>query len=125
MNDKSATKVIGMNSRGNLVDIVLPNGFVEVRELSGWTVQQRFAAYGVHDAAWNADDRLWLATADGVREVGVIGQATGRTAPDPSTPSAIAVSPQGELVVCDDSLRQQIRFCAISGPDVRLMSTFG
>ncbi len=39
--------------------------------------------------------------------------------------SDFAVSPQGELVVCDDSLRQQIRFHAISGPDVPLMSTFG
>jgi len=55
------------NSRGHLVAIVLANGFVEVRERSGWTVQQRFAAPGVHDAAWGADDRLSLATADGVR----------------------------------------------------------
>jgi len=47
--------------------MVLANGFVEVRERSGWTVQQRFAAPGVHDAAWGADDRLSLATADGVR----------------------------------------------------------
>lgn len=125
MNDKSATKVIGMNGRGNLVAIVLANGFLEVRERSGWKVQQRFAAPGVHDAAWGADDRLWLATADAVREVDVTGQATGRTAPDPGTPSAIAVSPQGELVICDDGSRQQIRFYAIAGSDVRLMSTFG
>jgi len=119
MNDQSATKVIGMNSRGSLVAIVLANGFVEIRERSGRTVRQRFAAPGVHDAAWSADDRLWLATADAVREVDVTGQATGRTAPDPGTPSAIAVSPQGKSVVCDDSLRQQIRFYAISGPEVR------
>ena len=67
MSDKSATKVIGMNSRGHLVAIVLANGFVEVRERSGWTVRQRFESSGVHDAAWGADDRLSLATADGVR----------------------------------------------------------
>ena len=114
-----------MNGRGRLVAIVLANGFVEVRERSGWTVRQRFAASGVHDAAWSADDRLWLATADAVREVDVTGEATGRTAPDPGTPSAIAVSPQGELVICDDGSRQQIRFYAVAGPDVRLMSTFG
>ncbi len=125
MNDQSATKVIGMNGQGHLVAIVLADGFVEVRERNSWTVRQRFAAPGVYDAAWSADDRLWLATATSVREVDVTGQATGRIAPDPGMPSAIAVSPQGELVVCDDSLRQQIRFYAISGADVRLMSTFG
>ena len=119
MNDKSASKVIGINGRGSLVAIVLAKGFMGVRERSGWTVRQRFAAPGVHDAACSADDRLWLATADAVREVDVTGHATGRTALDPGTPSAIAVSRQGELVVCDDGSRQQIRFCAIAGPDVR------
>ena len=119
MNDQSATKVIGMHGRGNLVAIVLVNGFVEVRERSGWTVRQRFAAPDVHDGAWSAHDRLWLATADAVRELDVTGKATGRTALDPGTPSAIAVSAQGELVVCDDGSRQQIRFYAVAGPDVR------
>ena len=82
-------------------------------------------APGVQDVAWSGKDRLWLATADSVREVTVTGQATGRVAADPGTPSAIAVSPQGELVVCDDGVRQQVRFYGIVGAEVRLVGTFG
>ncbi len=125
VSDKSAIRVIGMNGRDALVAIVLADGFVEVRLRSSWAVRHRFAAPGVHDVAWSSDNRLWLATANAVREVDATGKATGRVAPDPGAPSAIAISPQGELVVSDDSKRQQIRFYAISGPAVRLKGVFG
>jgi hypothetical protein len=125
VNDKASIKVIGMNARGRLVAVVLANGFVEIRDRVTWAVRHRFAAPGVHDAAWSADDRLWLASAVSVWEVDATGKPTGHSLPDPGVPSAVAFSPQGELVVCDDGPRQQLRFYLLGEATPWLGSTFG
>ena len=120
---KNATKVIGMHGRGDLVAVVLATGQVEIRNRADWKVVNHFAAPGVHDLVWGADNRVWLATADSVREVEPTGKPTGRVLADVGTISAIAVSPQGEVVVCDDGVRQQIRFYDLA--TLTLKSTFG
>lgn len=124
MNDsKNATKVIGMHGRGDVVAIVLATGVVEIRNRSDWKVVQQFAAPGVLDLVWSAENRLWLSSTSSVREVDVTGKPTGRSLADVGSVSAIAVSPQGQVIVCDDGPRQQIRFYDLS--TLALAGTFG
>ena len=120
---KQATKVIGMHGLGDQVAVLLATGQVEIRKRADWSVVSRFAAPGVFDLAWSADKRLWLATVDNVQEVDAAGKPTGRTLKDVGVVSAIAVSPQGQVVVCDDGPRQQIRFYDLK--TLALTRTFG
>ena len=111
MSDKSATKVIGMNSRGHLVAIVLANGFVEIRERSGWTVRQRFAAPGAHDAAWSTDHRpgycdekggrVWFTTAEdgAVRREGLNGKVVATLRANVPNAGAFALDHTGAVWV--------------------------
>lgn len=123
VSDPKAIKVIAMNARGAVVAMALADGRVEVRSRADWKVMKQFTAPGTLDLAWGADDRLWLATADAVREVDASGRSTGRHLADVGTVSAIAVSPQGEVVVCDDGPRQQVRFYDLASALLR--ATFG
>lgn len=125
VNDKRSTKVVGMSARGSLVAVVLADGRIEIRRRSDWAVEHRFTTAGAFDVAWGSDALLWIATTNAVREVELSGAMTGRSLPDPGLPSALAVSPQGELVVCDDGPRQQVRFYATTDVGPVLKGTFG
>ncbi len=122
--DKQAVRVIGMNARGGRVAVLLADGRIQVRALADWAVQAAFVGAGVRDLCWGSDATLWLADATSVREVSDAGIPTGRTAPDVGAPSAVAVAPDGRLVVCDDGPRQQVRWYDVKAVP-RLLGTFG
>jgi hypothetical protein len=125
VNDPKAVKVIALHARGPLTAAALAGGRIEIRHRTDWAVRHTFAAPGAQDLVWSADDRLWLSFTNAVREFTPEGQPTGRTLPDPGTPSALAFSPQAELIVCDDGPRQQIRFYSLAEGSPRLQGTFG
>lgn len=125
VNDKLAVKVIGMNARDGRVAILLADGRVQVRAQKDWAVQKEFRAEGALDLCWGANGMLWIATAKSVIEVTLAGKATGRSLPDVGAPSAVALAPDGRLVVCDDGPRQQVRWYDVVAAQPKLQGVFG
>jgi len=123
-NDKEAVRLIGMNARDGKVAILAADGRVQVRAQADWKMLGAFTAPGAIDLCWGSSGTLWLIDSTSVREVTAAGAATGRMISDAGTPSAIALAPDGRLVICDDGLRQQVRWYEIKGTP-KLLGTFG
>mgnify|MGYP005839903129 FL=1 len=122
--EQGAVQIIAMNARGGRVAIALKDGRIEVRDQCTWTVQKSFAVDGTVDLCWGGEGTLWIATAAAVTEFAADGRPTGRAITDAGQPSALALAPDGRLVVCDDGQRQQVRFYDLTA-EPRLVGTFG
>ncbi|MCL4788913.1 MAG: hypothetical protein KJ070_19315 [Verrucomicrobia bacterium] len=122
----TAVAVIGMHARAGRVAVLLADGRVEIRAQADWAVQAVWRCPGARDLVWGTDGSLWLALADRVEERTAAGDATGRALTEPGLrPSAVAISPDGHLVVCDDGECQQVRWYSLAGKAVTPAGSFG
>ncbi len=85
-----------------------PNGRVVVRHAADFKQRAGFDVDGATDVAVHPDGTLWLIAGKTVVRRDVSGKELPGTITDLGKPSAIAVDPQGRLVVCDDGPRQQV-----------------
>jgi len=123
--DKNAVPIVAMNASGGMVALALKNGGIEIRDQATWKVRTVFNHADTLDLCWASDASLWIVTPTAVAEVGLDGTPTGRTLPDVGRPSAVAVAPDGRVLVCDDSSRQQVRIYKAAKGTPSLQSVFG
>ena len=122
---KTAVPVIGMNARDGRVAVLLKDGRIEVRDQKTWAVQTSFSKTGALDLCWGRAGKLWIATPSEVIEFSPEGKPTGRVVSDAGRPSAVAMAPDGRLVICDDGDRQQVRFYQVDTEIPKLLGVFG
>lgn len=82
-------------------------------------------AAGAADVAVDASGRIWLRLGKQVRAYEPNGQPRPEVIEDLDDPSDLAITPNGQLVVCDNGQRNQVLFYDISGPQPKLVETFG
>ena len=120
---------ISMTAAGNRLAALFKGGEVSVWEVSSdkfttagkWQAPAKAAeiCYAPDGGFWVvADNEVMKVTADGTI-------APQLKVPDPGVPTAVAVAPDGTLLVCDNGPRQQVRFYDVSGATPRLIKTFG
>ena len=113
-----------MALRGDTLVLVRDGRRVEV--FDAVTLERRggFGADELRDVCFGSADTLWLIEGDAVVERRLSGERTGRRIDDAGRPWALAVAPDGRLVVCDAGPRQQVRVYDVAAGPV-LVATFG
>jgi len=116
---------IGMNARGDRLALIQADGTVQLwGEITGDIKRiGQLTVEGATDVAVAPDGTLWLARETDVVRMNAQGE-TLATINDAGQPSAVSISPRGELVVCDNGPRQQVRVYDVSG-EPTLIRTVG
>ncbi len=131
-------QAVGLNARQGLLAIAYTNG-IELRREIGLLQFTNLPASGLKDVAIAPDNLVWVIASNAVlRLEGPSGTSAASRGfeeapatqahslcPDVAKPTAIAWSPGGQLIVCDDGPDQQVKFYDVSGERPKLARTFG
>jgi hypothetical protein len=115
-------EAVGLTVRGAQMAVVYPDA-IELRSSETLKPVKRFSVAQAHDAAFAPDGSLWVIAEKSVRRYKADGTPVA-TISQLENPSAIAFTPQGQLVICDDGPRQQVLFYEMNSTP-RLVKTFG
>jgi hypothetical protein len=121
-----------------LLAIAYTNGIELHREI-GLLQLTNYPAGGLKDVAIAPDNSVWVIANNAVLRLEGPSGTSGKSrdseegpatqalslCPDVAKPTAIAWSPGGQLIVCDDGPDQQVKFYDVSGERPKLARTFG
>ena len=117
-------KAVGLTVRKTTVVAILADGVVSVRELPDLGEVGRFTVAGAKDVAIDPQGTLWILAGEQILHRSPSGAELPGTITDAGRPSSVAMSPKGQLIVCDDGARQQVLFYDL-GASPKLVRRFG
>lgn len=114
-----------MAVRGGRLVVALERGSVEIRSALDLKLLGSFASEDVRSIAVAPDEAsLWLIENEEIRHRDFDGVVLSGALMEADLPSALAFSPDGRLLVCDDGPTQQILVYS-SGNETKLLQRFG
>ena len=120
-------KAIAMAARNGLLYLVRKSGEVQVRKTSDLSLVRTFKIEGAQDIAIARDGTLWVIVGKRIERYNGEGKKLAGTVANVEKPTAISIgNDKGQLIVCDDGLRQQVLFYDIANPqNPKLVRAFG
>lgn len=125
-------KAVGLSAKSGKLAIAYTNR-VELRLAAGGEFLETLPKPELRDVAFAPDDSVWVIASNRIEhfalhsngDAGLDSIGGPALCPEVVTPTAIAFDTKGRLIVCDDGPDQQIKFYEVTGPQPRLVSTFG
>lgn len=116
---------IGLSARENQLVLLRKDGIIQVwKDIHGdIKLSHEFKVENTNDLALDHKLNFWVIKGQQVLKMTDTGQVLA-SIDDAGLPSAVAVSPQGYVVICDDGPRQQVRVYDVSG-EPKLIKTYG
>ncbi len=120
-----AEETRAMDARGDLLVLARKDGVVELRSTADLSVQGSFDAEEVLGVAIEPSGKsLWLIEGERIVQRSLDGELMPGRITEAEKPSALALAPDGRLLVCDDGAPQQVLFFKMDeGP--QLVKRFG